>query len=68
MRKIFITSVLTLVWITAVLLSDNISFTDNALFSLIDVSLIIAPLALLLRAKSSGWLKELDKTMDKLFE
>ena len=34
----------------------------------IDVSLIITPLALLLRAKSSGWLKELDKTMDNLFE
>ena len=68
MKKIIITSTLALVWITAVLVSDNISFTDNTLFSLIDVSLIIAPLALLLRAKSSGWLTELDKAMDKWFE
>ena len=67
MKKIIIIT-LAIVWTMAVLVSDNISFTDNTLFALIDVSLIIAPLALLLRAKSSGWLTELDKAMDKWFE
>ena len=68
MKKIIIMAVAILVWTIAILASDNISFTDNLAFSIVDITFIIAPLALCVIASSRGWLDDVDKLVNKWFE